>query len=69
MRTFLQNKLWRDKVVKIIQDQGSILEMRQLDDKEFDQQLRLKLLEEGDEIKSAQTKRAHRRVSRFNGTG
>lgn len=57
MRTFLQNKLWRDKVVKKIQEQGSVLEMRQLDDNEFDQQLRRKLLEECQEVDTAHSKK------------
>jgi predicted house-cleaning noncanonical NTP pyrophosphatase (MazG superfamily) len=54
-RTFLQNKLWRDEVVAAIQAQGSVLEMRRLDDHEFDQKLRLKLLEECEEVQAAHT--------------
>lgn len=54
-RTFLQNKLWRDKVVTAIQSQGSVLEMRRLDDHEFDEKLRLKLLEECEEVQAAHT--------------
>lgn len=56
MRTFLSHKLWRDKLVKMVLDKGSVLDVRQLDDAEFDKQLRLKILEEADEIKTAQTK-------------
>ena len=55
MRKFLQNKLWRDKAVEILEAQGSRVHWRQLNDAEFDVQLRLKLLEEAHEVKVAQT--------------
>lgn len=56
MITFLQHKLWRDNVVKMIQAQGSVLVMRTLNDTEFDEQLRLKLQEECLEVKAARNK-------------
>ncbi len=57
MRKFVQNKLWRDKANEILEKQhGSIIHWRRLDDKEFNEQLRLKLLEESDEVKLAKSK-------------
>lgn len=50
MRKFQQNKLWRDKTVANIEAWGSRVYYRQLDDIAYDQQLRLKLLEEADEV-------------------
>ncbi len=47
MRKFLQNKLWRDKgVERVEQNHGSHVTWRSLNDKEFNEQIRLKLLEE-----------------------
>jgi len=57
MRKFLQNKLWRDKAnVMMEQNHGSIIHWRRLDDSEFNEQLRLKLLEEADEVRLAKSK-------------
>lgn len=45
MRIFKQNKLWRDKAVDMMeQNHGSKIHWRCLDDAEFDQQIRIKLL-------------------------
>ena len=57
MRKFLQNKLWRDKANEILEKQhGSVIHWRRLDDKEFDDQLKLKLVEESEEVKVAKTR-------------
>lgn len=57
MRKFLQNKLWRDKANEMMeQNHGSIIHWRRLDDSEFNEQLRLKLLEEADEVRLAKSK-------------
>jgi predicted house-cleaning noncanonical NTP pyrophosphatase (MazG superfamily) len=57
MRTFLQKKLWRDKMVDLVtQRDGAKIHWRQLDDQEFDQQIRVKLLEEAEEVATAQSR-------------
>ena len=57
MRKFVQNKLWRDKANDILeQEHGSIIHWRRLDDTEFNEQLKLKLLEEADEVRLAKSK-------------
>ena len=57
MRKFLQNKLWRDKTPDMMkQNHGSIIHWRRLDDNQFNEQLRLKLLEEADEVRLAKSK-------------
>lgn len=56
MRKFNNNKLWRDKLPEMMQSQGSIIHLKELNDEEFDKELRLKLLEEADEVKLAKTK-------------
>lgn len=57
MRAFRSNKLWRDKANDILEEcHGSIIHWRRLDDKEFDKELRLKLLEEASEVKVAHSK-------------
>lgn len=43
-RAFLQNKLWRDKAVEIMEAMGSIIHVRRLSDAEYDDQLKQKLL-------------------------
>lgn len=54
MRKFLQNKLWRDKAIDLLeQNHGSRIHWRYLDDHEFDKQIRLKLLEEAQEAARA----------------
>lgn len=56
MRTFLSKKLWRDKIIEIVEADGSKVHWRYLDDQEFDQQLRNKLLEEAEEVRNTQSK-------------
>lgn len=54
MRKFKQNKLWRDKLIDIMeQKHGSKIHWRRLDDSEFDEQIRIKLLEEAQEAATA----------------
>ncbi|MGE0009681.1 MAG: non-canonical purine NTP pyrophosphatase [Candidatus Babeliales bacterium] len=54
-RYFVQNKLWRDKMPRQAQEQGSVIHTKYLTDQEFDHELRLKLLEEAKEVKAAIT--------------
>ena len=56
-RKFAQNKLWRDKLVEKGQNEGSKLYFLKLDDKEFIEQLKIKLLEEANEVHTASTKK------------
>lgn len=57
MRIFLQNKLWRDKLVDVMeQKHGSRLHVRSLTDTEFDEQLRIKLAEETQEVVVARSR-------------
>jgi predicted house-cleaning noncanonical NTP pyrophosphatase (MazG superfamily) len=55
MRTFYQNKLWRDKAVEKMEKHGSIMHWRRLDDAQYSQQLLLKLVEEAQEVVEAQS--------------
>ena len=55
-RTFNYNKLVRDKMVQRSEATGSIVHWKKLDDKEFEQALRIKCMEEAEEIFSAQSK-------------
>lgn len=56
MRTFLQNKLWRDKAIELMEQHGSKMHWHTLNDTEFDEQLRIKLVEETQEVIQAQSK-------------
>src|ERR1044071_7180634 len=57
MRTFLQKKLWRDKMIDLVeQNHGSKINWRILDNQEFNQQLRIKLLEEAEEVTTASSR-------------
>ncbi len=57
MRTFLQNKLWRDKMVSIVEGRdNATIQWRQLNDQEFNQQVRVKLQEEAEEVATAQSR-------------
>lgn len=57
MRKFLQNKLWRDKAVSMMeQNHGSRIHWRRLDDQEFDKNIRIKLLEEAEEVAVAKSR-------------
>lgn len=53
MRIFQQNKLWRDKAVELMEKTGSKIYWQRLDDAEYNKQLRLKLLEESQEVFAA----------------
>ena len=54
MRTFLQQKLWRDKAVDLMErNHGSKINWRYLNDQEFDEQIRIKLIEETEEVITA----------------
>lgn len=57
MQKFLQNKLWRDKSIEIMESQGSKVHWRVLDDDNaFIEQLRKKLIEEAYEVASAKNR-------------
>ena len=55
-RTFYYNKFVRDKMVERSEATGSIVYSKKLDDKEFEAALRIKCMEEAEEIFSAQSK-------------
>lgn len=55
-RTFKQYKLVRDKILSLMQEQGSKLYTMQLNDKDFQKQLKLKLVEEALEVQHASNK-------------
>lgn len=58
MRTFIQNKMWRDKAIDMMEQQhGSKIHYRVLDAAEYDEQLRLKMLEEVHEVIAARSKK------------
>ena len=58
MRKFKQNKLWRDNAVEMMeQNHGSKIHWRQLNDTEFDEQIRIKLLEEAHEVATAKDRK------------
>ena len=56
LKTFKQNKLVRDKIVDFMQQQGSKLYWFKLEDKDFQKQLKIKLLEEAHEVVHANNK-------------
>ncbi len=55
-RKFQQNKLWRDKAVELMENMGSKIHWKQLNDQEFTEQLKIKLTEETQEVCNAQNK-------------
>lgn len=57
-RTFKQNKLWRDKAVDRMEQMGSKVHVVKLDDEAFAQQLKIKFMEEAQEVCDAVTKEA-----------
>lgn len=57
MRTFRQDKLIRDKMPEIMAELGSVVHTVVLDDLQFDEQLRIKLIEEAHEVQAAQTRK------------
>ena len=54
-RTFKQNKLWRDKAVELMEQTGSKIHWRRLDDNVFAEELKIKFMEEALEVASATT--------------
>lgn len=50
MRTFIYNKLVRDKIVPEMEESGSVVKWRKLDDEEFTEEIAKKLEEELDEL-------------------
>ena len=57
MRIFFQNKLWRDKLVDIMeQNHNSRINWHYLSDEEFNKELRIKLAEETQEVIVAQSR-------------
>ena len=53
MHKFKQDKLWRDKLPARMELLGSIIHIKHLNDTEYDEQLRIKMLEEADEVCAA----------------
>ena len=53
MHKFKQDKLWRDKLPARMELLGSVINIKQLNDVEYDAQLRIKMLEEADEVRAA----------------
>lgn len=57
MRKFLQNKLWRDTAAdRLEREDGAIIHRIILDDQEYNKQLGLKLMEEAQEVTTANNK-------------
>jgi predicted house-cleaning noncanonical NTP pyrophosphatase (MazG superfamily) len=56
LRKFKQNKLWRDKAVDRLEQTGSKIHWTKLDAAQFLEQLKIKLVEEAQEVGMAQTK-------------
>jgi predicted house-cleaning noncanonical NTP pyrophosphatase (MazG superfamily) len=54
-RSFVQNKLWRDKAVELLEQTGSIIHWKTLDDPSYQKQLLFKLVEEAQEVAAAHT--------------
>jgi predicted house-cleaning noncanonical NTP pyrophosphatase (MazG superfamily) len=57
-RKFQQNKLWRDKLVERMEQMGSKIHWTRLDDAAFSEELKIKFMEEAQEVYAAQTKEA-----------
>ncbi len=56
-KKFKSNKLWRDKIVeKMEKDACNKIHWKKLDDAEFEEQLKLKLIEEAQEVHNTKTK-------------
>lgn len=55
-RKFQQNKLWRDKAIELLEQTGSKIHWIQLNDQEFEEQLRIKFAEESQEVIKSTTK-------------
>lgn len=52
-RSFLQNKLWRNKAIMLLEENNSKIDIKHLTNQEFDEQLRIKLKEECEEVVAA----------------
>lgn len=57
MHKFLQNKLWRDKAPDLMRATGSVIHITQLDDAQYEKQLKIKLQEEAEEVCVAHDKK------------
>lgn len=57
-RKFKQDKLWRDKAVELMEQMGSKIYWTKLDDNQFSEQLKIKFIEEAQEVYDAKTKKA-----------
>lgn len=55
MRKFYQNKLWRDKLIKMKEAKGGIVHVIPLSHAEYSEEIGMKLLEEANEVYSAET--------------
>lgn len=55
-RKFKQNKLWRDKLIEAMENKGSKIHFNILNDAEYIEQLKIKFLEEAQEVAQAKTK-------------
>ncbi|MBT4855945.1 nucleoside triphosphate pyrophosphohydrolase [bacterium] len=55
-RKFKQHKLWRDNAVNFIEQRGSKVTWTRLNDEEFSEQIKLKLMEEAEEVCAAKDK-------------
>lgn len=55
MHKFYQNKLWRDKLIKIREAKGAIVHTIPLTEGEYSEEVKIKLLEEANELYGAET--------------
>lgn len=55
MRKFYQNKLWREKLIKLKEEKGAIVHIIPLAHSEFGEELGMKLIEEANEFYGAET--------------
>lgn len=55
-RKFKQNKLWRDNAIELMENTGSKIHWIKLNDDEFLKELRLKFIEEANEVFNSKTK-------------
>lgn len=56
MRKFYQNKLWRDKLIAAREGNGAVVHAISLTEVEYNEELGMKLLEEANEVYSADTR-------------
>lgn len=56
LRKFRQDKLWRDKAIDRLEQMGSKIHWKRLDSDQFSEKLKIKLLEEAEEVCRAITK-------------